>query len=459
MAHVHIPDEIPVRYLERSKGANLLFGGMFLVGLAAFVYALTQDADTAWISYVSNWLFFTSIAMGAVIFTAATTIVKARWNWSIRRVSVSFAAFLPVAFVLLLPMLGLREGYFPWIESMAYDPIVQEKQAYLNIPFLVVRNLVGAAALFGLGGYFAYLAVRPDLGLARSAPGRDEARARWHDRLMGGWAGQEQEEVRSWRRMTTLAPALVLLYALVMSVFSFDWAMSLEPHWFSTIFGAWFFMGAFWAGIAATAISVSWLVGKHADFRGAMGLQQRHDLGKLAFAFCVFWTYLFWSQYIVIWYGKLPWEQAWIIHRSVEPWGALSLFTLVLCFVIPFAGLIGRRPKMNPRTLGLFCTVILVGLWLERYLLIAPSLLHEGDPAMAWYHPVVSLMFAGLFLFSVRWFWTTFPVLQVWQPAAPPEMLEAERVDPGVPAGAADRTGPAAWSRPGADDAEHAGGG
>ena len=454
MAHINIPDDIPVRYLDRSTGANLLFGGMFVVGLVAFVVALAGDPQTAWVSYVSNWLFFTSVAIGAVIFTVATTIVKARWNWSVRRVGVSFAAFLPIAFVLLLPMLGLREGYFPWIEKMAYDPIVQKKAAYLNIPFLLTRNVVGAAALFGLAVYFAYLAVRPDLGLARSAGDRDEGRARWHDRLMSGWEGQEREEVRSWRRMTVLAPAIVLVYAVVMSIFSFDWAMSLEPHWFSTIFGAWFFMGALWGGIAATAVTVCWLLGKHADFRRHMGLQQRHDLGKLAFAFTVFWTYLFWSQYIVIWYGKLPWEQAWIIHRSEAPWGSLSLLTLGLCFIVPFAGLLGRRPKMKPLTLGLFTAVILLGLWLERYLLIAPSLHEAGDPAFPWFHPLIGLMFAGLFLFSVRWFLSTFPVIQVWQPAAPPEMLEAERADLPSP-GSSDRQTAAAWGRPGASDAEH----
>lgn len=448
MAHIHVPDDIEIRYLDRSPRANLLFGGMFVVGLVAFVAAWIGDADAAWMSYVANWLFFTSVAMGAVIFTVATAIVKARWNWSVRRVGISFAAFLPVAFVLLLPMLGLREGYFPWIEAMLHDPIVQEKQAYLNIPFLVTRNLVGWAALVGLSVYFAYLAVRPDLGLARTAAGRDEGRARWHDRLGASWLGQEQEEVRSWQRMTRLAPALVLLYAVVMSITAFDWAMSLEPHWFSTIFGAWFFMGAFLAGIAVTALSVVWLRGRHADFRTHMGLQQRHDLGKLAFAFTVFWAYLFFSQYIVIWYGKLPWEQEWIIHRSVAPWAPLSLVALFLCFFIPFAGLLGRRPKLKPFTLGLFTGTILLGLWLKSWLLIAPSLYHEGDPVFPWYHPLVAVGFLGLLLFSIRWFWTTFPVIQAWHPAHPPEMFEAERrIDPvtpmegGVRVGEKDRLG------------------
>ena len=194
---------------------------------------------------------------------------------------------------------------------MAHDPILQSKQAYLNLPFLIARNVVGAVALFGIALYFVYLMVRPDLELTRAASDDDPGRARWRAGLTAGWIGQEAEEVRSWHRLQVISPALILVYAVVMSMFAIDWAMSLEPHWYSTLFGGWFFMGAFWAGIAVTAVAIARLIPLHADFRTAMGLQQRHDLGKLAFGFTVFWTYLFWSQYIVIWYGKLPWEQAW----------------------------------------------------------------------------------------------------------------------------------------------------
>jgi hypothetical protein len=99
---------------------------------------------------------------------AATTITKARWNWSVRRVGLAFSAFLPISFLLLVPMLGLREGYFPWIEAMAFDPIVQNKAAYLNIPFLIARNAAGMALLCLVFVYMAYLALRPDLGLVKA---------------------------------------------------------------------------------------------------------------------------------------------------------------------------------------------------------------------------------------------------------------------------------------------------
>ena len=426
MAHIHVPDQISVRHLPHSRKANLLIGAFIVVGLVSFVMRLLQDPQAAWISYITNWLYFTSVSMGGLLLAIATWITKAKWNWSIRRISQSFVAFLPFSFLLMLPMLSLGESYFPWIEMMADDPVVQNKAAYLNMPFLVTRNVLGLALLFGVALYFVYLALRPDMGLTSQQLTEGKRSEAWQARLTRGWMGQEKEEVRSYKRMTVIAPAFVIIYALVMTMLSYDWVMSLEPHWFSTMFGPWFFMGAFWIGIAATALWSVYLRTQHEDFHRYIGLQQRHDIGKLAFAFCVFWTYLFFSQYIVIWYGKLPWEQAWIIRRSDEVWGGLSGLVILLCFVIPFAGLIGRKPKTKPVLLAFFTSVILVGMWLERYVMLAPSLHHGGDPVFTIWQPLIGLMFLGLYLGSVRWFLTTFPAIQVWQPMVDPETREAE---------------------------------
>ena len=431
MAHIHVPAEVSVCYLPRSRKANLLILAFIVVGVVSFYMRWRQDPQAAWISYITNWLYFTSVSMGGLLLAVATWITKAKWNWSMRRVNQSFVAFLPLSFLLVLPMLSLGESYFPWIEMMASDPVVQNKSAYLNMPFLIARNILGLAALFGVALYFVYLALRPDMGLTdqRTEAGGKSEEA-WRARLTRGWMGQEKEQVRSYKRMTTIAPVFVIMYAVVMTMLSYDWIMSLEPHWFSTMLGPWFFMGAFWAGIAATALWSMYLRTQHEYFHRHIGLQQRHDIGKLAFAFCVFWTYLFFSQYIVIWYGKLPWEQAWIVRRSDEVWGGLSGLVILLCFVIPFAGLIGRKSKTNPVLLAFFTSVILVGMWLERYVMLAPSLHHEGDPVFTIWQPLIGLMFLGLYLGSVRWFLTTFPAIQVWQPMVDPETREAE-----IPAG------------------------
>lgn len=429
------PDRFPVRRLERPGATKALIGAMVLVGAVSFVAALFADPVLAWKSYVVNWNYFASISLGGVIVAAVTWITKAKWNRPVRRLHQSFAAYLPIAFALFIPMLAfLREDYFPWIDMMAHDPIVQKKAAWLNIPFLVARNAVGVLALFGLALGFVYLALRPDLGGDRDgsrgaesgAGGDRERRARWSERLSGDWAGQAAEEERSYQRMTRMAPVLVLAFVVVMTVLAFDWAMSLEPHWFSTLFGGWFFMGAFWGGLAATAVAAVWLKGKAPEFDKHIGSAVLWDLGKLVFAFTVFWTYLFWSQYIVIWYGKLPWEQAWVATRAGEPWGGLSVAVIVLCFVVPFAGLLGVRPKKTGKVLQAFALVVLVGLWLWHYMLVFPSLHHEGDPVFSHWTPLIGIGFLGLFAWAVRWFLATFPVIQVWQPPVDPEPLEAE---------------------------------
>ncbi len=435
MSHIHVPSEIPIRYLPRSKKVDRVFLGMFVVGLAGFVFSLTADADRAWQSYVSNWLFFTNIAMGAILLAVVTWITKAKWNWSVRRVSLAFVAFLPISFVMFLPMLGLGESYFAWVTEVAQDPILQKKAAYLNMPFLLTRNVIGVLVLFGVSLYFAYLALRPDMGLTSGHADADPGREAWSDRLTQGWLGQEVEEVVSYRRMTRLGPAFVIVYAIVMSVLSYDWVMSLEPHWFSTRMGPWFFMGAFWSGIAATAVAVTFLKAGGGVLDKAMGRQQLHDLGKLTFAFCVFWAYLFFAQYLVIWYGKLPWEQAWIIHRAEEPWGTLSAWLIVLCFVVPFAGLIGRKPKMTPRIFRFFALVLLAGLWLEKHLMVAPSIRSDDTPTLGVTEFLIALMFLGIFLYLVRWFLSTFPLIQVWQPMVDPETIEVEVATSGIPSG------------------------
>jgi hypothetical protein len=399
-----------------------------LVGVAAFLAALSSDPDRAWRAYLVNWLFFTKIATGAVMFTVATFIVNAKWNWSIRRISLSPVAFLPISFVLFLPLLiTMRANYFPWIDEMEHDPILQAKEAYLNLPFLRGRNLIGVALLFGLVLIYARLALRPDMGLAEGHEEGDTGRAKWRARLTRGWRGQEVEEVESHIKMGRIAPAILIVYAVVMTMLSFDWIMSLEPHWYSTLFGGFFFMGAFWGGIALTVRLSVFFKWQDEEMDEMIGSSQLHDLGKLSFAFTVFWGYLFFSQYLPIWYAKLPWEQTFIILRSSPPWSTLSAIWIVLCFVIPFTALIGRAPKMRPGWLGFFTGIILIGLWLQMYLFIAPVHHHGGSVFPGW-EMLIAPLFGGLLMIAVGWFLSTFPAVQIWQSMDQPEMFEAEFV-------------------------------
>jgi len=422
--------ELPFARLEGwPSGLRNAAIGLTVAGAIVFGLALVADADRAWHAYLVNWLFVTSIAQGAVMFAVLVTITRGMWSRPVRRIALSFVSFLPVAYVLMLPMLFAADHIFPWL-----DEPVAGKEAYLNLPFLVIRHVVLLAALFWLSNVFARASLRPDVGMVRSR--MSGTIAALYERLASGWQGQETEEARAFRRTTRLAPVLALVYAVAFSVVAWDFVMSLEPHWFSTLIGPYFFMPAILGGMAATAITTRWLT-RQLGMADIVAPSQWHDLGKLMFGFCVFWAYLFFSQFIVIWYGMLPGEQSFVIHRFTAPFSAIAKIVFACLFVIPFFGMLGVATKRNPRTLTVFAGIILTGLWFERWLLVYPS--HNPGAErlpLGWQEIGVALLFIGLLLGAIGRFATRFPLFQIWQPMSEIELGGVpvpERVPAGTP--------------------------
>jgi Ni/Fe-hydrogenase subunit HybB-like protein len=217
--------------------------------------------------------------------------------------------------------------------------------------------------------------------------------------------------------------------------------MSLEPHWFSTLFSPYFFMGAFLGGLALTAVTAV-AFSRHRDFAGVVPDGGFHDIGKLVFGFCVFWAYLFFSQYIVIWYGKLPLEQEYLVHRLVPPFKIMSSIVFFCLFAIPFFGLLGVMAKKRTGVLAFFASVVLFGLWIERYVLVYPSLyIGAEELPFGWREIGMLPLFAGLMLLAQGWFARTFPMLQMWQPLSERELAglgsDGQPVGSGGPGGAA----------------------
>ncbi|HEX2167481.1 MAG TPA: hypothetical protein VHG09_09655 [Longimicrobiales bacterium] len=421
MSHGTLTDDIPARRIESlSSGLRVGIPALIVLGAIAFAAALMVDAPRAWRAYHFNWLYFTTLAQGGVILAVVVSIAKGMWSRPVRRIALAFAAFLPIAYIAVLPILLVgAEHIFPWIEH----PIAG-KDVWLNQPFMAVRTLLGLAVLFGVSIVFAYTALRPDMEAMRPhVPARLQGMYGWFTR---GWRGQEVEEFQAHKRLAVLAPLTAVLFALFMGLLVWDFVMSLEPYWFSTLIGPYVFMGGFLGGIMATAIIAIALrhhLGLHDWIQGST----LHDLGKLGFGFTVFWGYLFFSQYIVIWYGLLPLEQSFVIHRFTPPFRIISQLVGLMIFVIPFFGLMGVTAKRTPAIFVTFASISLLGLWLERYLLVYPSLwIGTEDLPFGWQEPGVMLLFAGLFLASIGWFLTRFPLFQVWQPASE---LELQGVD------------------------------
>ena len=430
MSHGNNGTDAPAVRLESIPPA--VTGGvvaMIVVGLGVFSLALITDPNRAWHAYLINWLYFTGLAQGAVMLAVVVTITKGMWSRNMRRVALSFASFLPIALLLLLPMLFVTHRIFPWV----VEPVAG-KEAWLNVPFLIARQMILLGTLFGLSTLFARWALRPDVGLMRDTV--DGKLAGIYASLTRNWRGQEAEEAIAHKRLAVLSPILGLVYAVAFGVVAFDFIMSLEPHWFSTLIGPFFFMAAFLSGLAATGIVVRW-VSRQVGHEDTVATSQYHDLGKLTFGFVVFWAYLFFSQYIVIWYGMLPGEQSFVIHRFMAPFGLIAKLVFLFVFVIPFFGLLGAAAKRNPRILTMFGGLILLGLWLERYLLVYPSY-HIGatELPLGWQEIGTALFFAGLLILSVLRFLHRYPVFQLWQPMSEIE-LQGVEVEVSESAGAA----------------------
>ena len=390
-----------------------VFLGSAVIGWITFlILALAVDPDRAWRVYHLNWLYWTGLAMGLVLFSAVVTAAKGRWATPLRRIGEASVAFLPISFVLfLLSWLG-RARIYPWIArpELLHEP-THVKAFWLRDWFLYSRNAVGLLLLFGFSIYFVYHGVRQDVADQKDRlPGRFRP---LYDRLTRNWHPSEGF-VLSGETRATSAPLLIVLYAVVMSLVAFDCIMSLAPFWVSNLLGGFFFMGAWLSGLMSLALlSLMWR--KHYQLDDAITPHHLHDLGKLCFGFTVFWGYLFFAQFLVIWYGNLPEETSFIFLRLTRPeWKYISTAMVVLCFLLPFWGLIGIKPKKTPAILATFATISLVGLWVDRYVLTVPSIVQavpSGNTPLGWQEVLITAGFFGTWGLCYTWFAERFPIV------------------------------------------------
>jgi hypothetical protein len=383
----------PTAQLERANPRGLpqpltaVCALLVAIGVVAFVWGLVSDPTTAWRAFHVNFVYYAALAQGGLLLAAIFVIVGAHWPGPVRRIAEGLAAWVPVTFVLAAIGFFGRHHLFSWI-----DHPIEAKAAWLNPArfYLMQLALLGVFAAVTLR--FLKLSVRPGLaGAADAAPAARGLFARW----TAGWRGDSAEREDSLRRLRVLAPIVCLLYAFGYTIFGFDQVMSLDPMWYSNLFGGYFAWGGFLSAVAATAL-ISVLHRRSPGLEGEFHAARLHDLGKMVFAFSIFWMYLFWSQYLIIWYGNLPeetgyirarlgsqflqdtWDFAW--HRLNEPYAKLTLSVWACNWIIPFWVLLGQRPKRTPAILGGVAAVVLVGFWLERNVLVWPSLV----PADGW---------------------------------------------------------------------------
>ncbi len=364
------------RPVESIAGTTMMAVACVLIALGAiaFMIALLRgDAATAWEAYLVNLLFFLGVAQGAVVASASFYLTQAKWGGSTPyRLGEAFAPFLWVGFFLFFGLYFGRAAIFPWVKH----PIAQ-KAAWLNIPFLFARDGIGLGVMAVVSSAF--------VRISRA----EQSRA---------WTIATREIEMPPHSIRVVAPLLAVLYAVVYTLIAFDLIMSLAPVWRSTLFGWYFFAGCFWSGLTAMALIAVLLRKRLGENNLFTNPTVMHDLGKMVFAFSIFWVYLLFAQYIVIWYGDLPVETFFIVQRVHHmPWSPLSVACVVLIWAIPFCALMSVRAKQTVWVLGPVAALGLIGMWLERYVLVVPSLSPDAIP----FGPaqfLISVGFLGLFL-------------------------------------------------------------
>jgi hypothetical protein len=378
------------------------------IGLIVFIVGLFVDPDRVWHALLVNWLYFTSISSAGVMFVAAQRITTARWSRPIIRFLEGYVAFLPVAFVLLIILLVGRHHIFWWSNHV---PDIPEKRIWLNPPFFFTRVIVVYLIITLLSVWYIYTSVRLDVGIL------PESGAKWargiRERMRKGFKDERRELHSTHSLQGRLAVFTAFAFAFGWILLSWDLSMSLDPHFQSTMYGWWFFMGGWVTALASwTLIVMAWR-----RYLGRYDLIQDkhfHDLGKLCFAFTAFWGYLTFGQYLVIWYGNLGEETHWARLRLIAGWRIPTLIGVTLMFVLPFFGLLSRAAKVFLPTLVLFASSTVLGLWLHRYLEVYPSIYGVVDniPLGIW-ELGVTLGLLGIWGFCYLSFMDAFPRMRV----------------------------------------------
>lgn len=356
--HSNMPshDEIHLSDGSSWRKAPVIFAVVGALGLGAAYSAHAQDEKHFFFAYLTSLMFWLALGLGGLFFVAVQHATRAGWSIVVRRLAENLMLTLPVLGLLALPVvfMGTHE-LFHWshTEVVANDALLKAKEPYLNESAFHMRGVVSVLVWTGLA--FMYWRWSTTQDTSRDAVGLTH-KMRW------------------------FAPITLVVFALSMTFgAAIDWLMSLDPHWFSTVFGVYYFAGCVISVHAFLALAVI-LLHQAGYLRGVVTAEHFHDLGKMMFAFTVFWTYIAFSQYMLIWYASIPEETYWYAYRGQGQWLTLSLVLIFARFVIPFLGLMSRKIKRNPRTLAFWAVWVLVAQFMDMFWLVHPVLAHEhGD--------------------------------------------------------------------------------
>jgi hypothetical protein len=343
--------------LHPSRLVLGLCAGLTVLGGAAFCAGLAESPARAWLNLLLVSFFWLSLGLGALVFVALQYVSAAGWSVAFRRVPEAMAAIVPVAAVGLGVVFLARPSLYPWASASAESApeAGSLRHAWFTQPFFLARAAFYVACWLVLG-----------FALVRTSRRQDR----------DGAVSRTRTNVR-------LSAAFLAVFAVTFWLASQDWLMSLDAEWSSTIFAVYQFAGVFLSGLAGIillAACLRWL----GPFRDILTEAHLHDLGKLLFGFSTFWMYLWFCQYMLIWYVNNPEEAVWFTRRLHGGWARLVVVNLVLNWAVPFVVLLPRATKERLGILAAVAGVVLVGRWLDLYLQILPRAGGEPLTGVAW---------------------------------------------------------------------------
>ncbi len=366
-----------------SKGTGLLWL-LALLGAAAFLFGVFRaDPRSTWGIYLVNLIFWSCLAIVGPTLAGAIQITEGRWSPSVKRIALTTAGFLPVSLILFVILFFGRATLYPWVTAP-----IENKAVWLNVPFMAIRIAIGTAALYWVALIFAKAVFAQDKG------------------------GADTQEAEA--RRNKLATTLLILFVLVVSLWAFDLVMTLDPIWYSGLFGGYYVVKALYTGFGlVTFLTI------RANARGVTNVTPSgiQDMAKLTFAMSVMWMYFFFSQYLVIWYGNVPIETRFFVARFFNPpWGVVAWLVFIFGWLIPFSYLLKRltgRPPTRHKVLVVILFFGWISIFVEHVLVVFPSLDRAIGFPLGVKEVLITAGFFALFALSRRRFLQTYhPVLR-----------------------------------------------
>ncbi len=363
------------RKLELNSSTNSLVFGLIGIGVLSFIAGMFINAPRTWHSFLLNHSLFMGLGIGGLFFLVIHYLAFAGWNVAMRRISESFASYLVVALVFQVVLFFGLGKIYPWTnhELMANDHLLHGKQGFFSLPFFIAR----AAVFFGVVIFFSWKLIQNSI--------RQDSE--------GG--------VDLLNKQKPLSAMFLVLFAPLFTIFSVDLLKSLDPKWFSTIFGVYVFVGFVQASVAASILTIRMLQKK--GYLSIVTADHYHDLGKYMFGFSVFWAYIGVSQYLLIWYANVPEETTFYLLREQSGWLWVSIALPLLRFVLPFLLLLPRMAKRTPAYLEKIAVIVIIGAWVDLFWLIMPYFSPKGV-SFSIFDIGLFLGFLGVFAYCVRRF-------------------------------------------------------